>query len=225
MFAILLSKELDPFYQNIGSFPTVIFTFFLVICVFYWLVAVLGWIDIDILDFDVPDVDLGVDSDLTTPNVLAGLMMRLGLNGVPVTVIVSLIALIGWIICYYIVHFLFGLVPDGLLRYLVGLPVFIGCLYIAALITSVLIKPLRPLFKNAQVQAVKHILGQTAVVRTSKIDNDFGEVMLADGGAGLILKARTFGDVSFKKGEKVVLLEYIEADDVYRVISEEEFSN
>jgi len=55
MFAILLSERMDPFYQNISSFPTAIFTFLLAVVTLYWVVAVLGLVDIDVLDFDIPD--------------------------------------------------------------------------------------------------------------------------------------------------------------------------
>ncbi|MBB6523615.1 DUF1449 domain-containing protein [Pseudoteredinibacter isoporae] len=228
MFAILLSEGMNPFYQNIASFPTVFFTFFLAITVLYWLVAVLGFVDIDILDFDIPDadgsMDVNPDNGLSTPDVLAGFMLRYGLAGVPVTIIVSLIALFGWLACYYIVHFLFGIIPDGLMRYLAGIPVLLVSLYLAVHITAVLIKPLRPLFQKAQQQTVKHILGQTAIVRTSKVDKDFGEVVMEDGGAGLILKARAAGDAVYTKGNRVVLLEHLKEDNLYRVVSEEEFS-
>jgi len=57
MFAIFLTDNMDPFYQNIASFPTVFFTFFLLVVVLYWLVAVLGLVEIDVLDFDIPDAD------------------------------------------------------------------------------------------------------------------------------------------------------------------------
>lgn len=228
MFAILLSEGMDPFYQNIASFPTIFFTFFLGLTVLYWLVAVLGIVDIDVLDFDIPDadgsMDVNPDNGLSTPDALAGLMLRYGLAGVPVTIIISLISLFGWLVCYYLVHFLFGIIPDGLLRYLAGIPVLLGSLYVAVLITAVVIKPLRPLFQKVQQQTVKHVLGQTAIVRTSKVDKDFGEVTLEDGGAGLILKARATGDSVYSKGERVVLLEYLKENNHYRVVSEEEFS-
>lgn len=228
MFAVLLSDAMDPFYQNIASFPTVFFTFFLSICVLYWLAAVLGLVDIDFLDFDIPDPNgefgVNVDHDLSTPDMLAGLMLKLGLHGVPVTIIVSLIALFGWLVCYYLVHFTFVLVPDGFLRYLVGLPLLVISLYVGSMVTALIIKPLRPLFKKAQQQTVKEVLGQSAVVRTSRVDAEFGEAVLEDGGAGLILKVRATGTDSFKKGDRVVLLEYLKDENVYRVISEEEFT-
>ena len=228
MFAILLTDNMDPFYQNISSFPTVFFTFFLLLVVLYWLVAVLGLIEIDVLDFDIPDaegaLDINPDSGLSNANVLAGFMLRFGLYGVPVTIILSFIALFGWLICYYAVHFLLGLVPDGLFTYLAGIPVLVACLYVSVMITAVIIKPIRPLFKKASQETIKRVLGQSAIVRTSRVDNNFGEAILEDGGAGLILKVRATGDVKFVKGDRVVLLEYNKEKNIYRVISEDEFA-
>ena len=228
MFAILLTEGMDPFYQNISSFPTVFFTFFLIVTTLYWLVAVLGFVEIDVLDFDIPDadgtLDINPETELSTPDVLAGLMLRFGLQGVPVTVIISFIALFGWLVSYYTVYFLFGFLPGGFIRFLAGLPVLLGALYVGVMITAVVIKPLRPLFQKAQQQTVKHVLGQSAVVRTSRVDSEFGEAVLEDGGAGLILKVRSTGNETFEKGDRVVLLEHIKEENVYRVISEAEFA-
>ncbi|BFM13398.1 hypothetical protein R50072_35510 [Simiduia litorea] len=228
MFAILLSDKMDPFYQNLTSFPTAIFSFLLILCLLYWLVAVLGFVDIDMLDFDVPDMDgdldINADSGHSTPDVLAALMLKFGLQGVPVTIIVSLIALFGWLICYYLVHFLFGWVPDGIMRYLLGLPVLFASLYVAVIITGQLIKPMRPFFQNARQQSVKFIIGQTAIVRSSVVNSNFGEAVLSDGGAGLLLKVRCEPGIEFVKGDRVVLLEHEVASNTYKVISEAEFS-
>ncbi len=227
MFAILLSEKMDPFYQNIASFPTAVFTFLLALCLLYWLVAVLGFVELDVLDFDLPEsaTAAGGDHNFTAPDVLAGLMLKLGLFGVPVTIIISFLSLIGWFICYFIVHFFFGFIPEGILRYLAGLPVFIGSLYVAALITGQIIKPLRVFFKKTSQTTTKEVLGQTAIVRTSVLNQTFGEVFLADGGAGLILKARSRGEDTFTKGDRVVLLEYQPESNLYHVISEQEFLN
>jgi len=226
MFAVLLMDDMDPFYQNIASFPTVFFTFFLLVVVLFWLVAVLGLVEIDLLDFDIPTIDgmeLNPDSGLSNANVLAGVMLRFGLHGIPVTIIISFVALFGWFISYYVVHFLFGIVPDGLLTYLAGVPVLLGSLYVSVMITSVIIKPLRPLFKKASQETVKRTLGQSAVVRTLRVDSEFGEAVLEDGGAGLILKVRAMGNVTFEKGDRVVLLEHDKENNIYKVISEQEF--
>lgn len=227
MFAIFLMEDMNPFYENVTSFPTVIFTFFFVLTMLYWLIAMLGLVDLDVLDFDIPEVDsdLNVEGGLSSADALAGLMLRFGLVGVPVTIIVSIIAIVGWIICYYFVYFLFDYIPEGFLRYLIGIPIFIISLYVAVMITSVVIKPIRVFFSKVEEQAStsKYVVGQTAVVRTSRVDETFGEALLEDGGAGLILKVRACGEHSFKKGDRVVLLEYIKEQNVYRVVSEDEF--
>lgn len=228
MFAIFLNEKMDPFYQNISSFPTVIYTILLAVCAIYWAGAVLGFVDLDIIDLDLEGLDLDAadmnpDTTHATPDVLAGLLLRFGLVGVPVTISISILTLVGWLLCYYTVHFLFGFIPGSFLKFIAGIPVLFGTLYVSAKVTSVLIKPLRPLFEKATQETVKQVLGQTAIVRTSRVDNDFGEASLDDGGAGLILKIRTTGEDRFTKGDRVVIYEKLSEQNVYRVISEDEF--
>lgn len=222
MFAILLSKGMDPFYQNISSFPTALYTFVLALCVLYWLFAVLGVVDIDVLDIDGLDADMG--NEVTTPNAMAGVMLKFGLNGVPVTIIISFLSLFGWLASYYSMHYFSPLIPKGLLSYLFGFAVLIITFWFAVRLTSMVVKLLSPFFKKLDQQTFKHILGQSAVVRTSKVTDSFGEAFLNDGGAGLILKVRS-EDQTFVKGDKVVLLEYLENENIYRVISEQNFTS
>ncbi len=225
MFAILLHESLDPFYQNISSFPTVIFTVVLLVCVFYWLIAVLGFVDLDVLDIDGLDAQ-GIDIDNPTgmQNGLAGLLLKFGLNGVPITIIVTLLAIIGWLLSYYLMHFIAKVVPEWLLlRWLVGIPVFLVSLFVACLLTAQIIKPIRAFFLEADLEEDTLIIGQTAVVRSTKVDGQFGEILLGDGGAGLLLKARTTGDDVFKRGDVVVVYEHLPEINAYRVISKKEF--
>ncbi|MCK5830564.1 MAG: DUF1449 family protein [Methylococcales bacterium] len=225
MFAILLSEGMNPFYQNISSFPTAIFTFILAICVLYWLFAVLGVVDIDVLDIDGLDADVDWGNDAATPNAMAGIMLKFGLNGVPVTIIISFLSLFGWLASYYSMHYLSFLIPKGLFTYLFGLLVLIIAFWLAVLFTAMIVKLLSPFFNKIEQQTIKHILGQSAVVRTSKVTDSFGEAFLDDGGAGLILKVRSMEDQTFVKGDKVVLLEYLENENIYQVISEQGFTS
>lgn len=211
----------------ISSFPTAIFTFVLGIAVLYWIFALFGFVEIDALDVDIPELDgqmsLNAQGDHTFAEMFSGLLMKLGLNGVPLTIVISFIALAGWMISYYISLFSVTLFGHGWIRYITGIPVFFASLYAAVLITAQVIKPLRKFFAKAEQQIQKVILGQTAVVRSSRVDQDFGEAFLDDGGAGLILKVRAIGGTQFHHGDKVVLLEYDANKNSYRVISEEEF--
>lgn len=218
MFALLGSEGMKPFYQIVASFPTVFFTILLIIVVAYWLLAMLGAVEISVLDFD-----MDIDTDMSTTSAITGFMMRLGLHGVPATIIISLIAIFGWLISYYAVYFFFGIFSTGFLRYVLGLPVLLGSLYAAIMLTAFCIKPMRPFFQKTHQQTIKRVLGQVAVVRSVVVNNQTGEAMLADGGAGLILKVRSSAGAEFQRGDRVVLLEYIPEEYVYRVISEQEF--
>ncbi|GAB1264219.1 hypothetical protein NBRC116493_10710 [Aurantivibrio infirmus] len=227
MFAIFLTEAMDPFYQNVTSFPTVFFSFFLILCFMYGCLAVLGLVDLDFLNFDIPEADLDIDAgdNLSNLNVLSGLLVKLKLNGIPIPFVIFLITLIGWFICYYAVYFIFPFVPDGIIEFLVGIPILIGTLYAAAFITALIAKPLRPMFKAADQQVEKNIVGQIAVVRTTRVDGGFGEASVEDGGAGLIVKVRSYSDEVFARGDRVALIEYVKEEHVYKVISESEFKN
>ncbi len=225
MFAVLLSDKMDPFYQNILSFPTLFFTVILIFCVLFWLVAILGFLDISFLDHSGHDVHFGGEGDSpSTPDAVAGIILRMGLDGIPLTIIISSIALFGWLISYYIVSFTFAYVPGGIVHYLVGTVVLFISLFCSTIFTSWIVKPLRPLLKKMDQDVEKMVMGQTAIVRTSRVDQDFGEAILEDGGAGLILKVRSTGDITYKQGDKVVLIEYIKETNVFRVVSESEFN-
>lgn len=228
MLAIFLSERMNTFYQIIASFPTALFTFVLALCVLYWLLAVIGVVDLDVLDLDGLDME-GLQTDpgsveaASTANALAGVMLKIGLHGVPVTIIVSFLALFGWLLSYYSVYLLRTLVGDGWLHYLSGVVILLAAFWIAVLITAGIVRLLRPFFQKVEQQTIKRIMGQLATVRSSIVTESFGEAVLNDGGAGLILKVRARKDQTFKKGDQVVLLEYVQAENIYKVIPPEEF--
>ena len=178
--------------------------------------------DIDVINIDT-DIDLNANSSHTTPDVLAGLLIKFKLVGVPVVITLSIIIMLGWFICYFLAHFLLSSVDNGLLRFILGIPIVAASLVAAAWLTTFVMQPIRKIFNRTTEQAHKHILGQRAVVRTSRVDDNFGEATLDDGGAGLILKIRSNGEDQFTKGDRVVIFERLNNDNVYRVISEKEF--
>lgn len=220
MFALLASAQMDPFYDIVLSFPTVVFTFLLLLTVFYWLLTIVGLVGVEMLDVGMD----GADS-VNSLNVFSGLLFKLGLNGVPVTIVISLIALLGWLISFVVVYFLFPWLPFGWLRFLAAVPVLLGTFYLATMVTATLIRPLRPIFIASNQEVQKQILGQAAVVRTGEVNRSFGEAYLEDGGAGLIVKVRSYKDEIFKRGDRVVLLDYVASENIYRVVSEADFNN
>lgn len=207
------------------AFPVVFFTFFLLLTTVYWCIAMFGLVDIDVLDVDAnSDIDLELDANPDIGSV-SGLLMRLGLNGVPLTIIITLIAFFGWLICLLTVYYVMPLVPTTLLKMAFGVALLLFAFYLATLLTAWAIKPIRPIFLAANQQKQVMTIGRTAIVRTGKVDHTFGEANLEDGGAGLIIKVRAYEGNEFKKGDRVVLLEHDKVQNTYKVISEKEYQN
>jgi len=222
MFAIFFHESMNPFHQTVMSFPTVIFTVLLIICLLYWLVAVLGLVDLDVLDIDV-DGDIDTADSLEAQNGIAGLLLKFGLGGVPLTITITSIALFGWLISYYASFFIKPMIPTALFKFIVGIGIFIAASYIAIIVTAQVIKPIRSLFAKLNIDETKHIIGQIVTVRSSVVNKDRGEADMNDGGAGLLLHIRANGDNEYKKGDEVVVIEQLGNNNLYRVISKSEF--
>lgn len=223
MFAIFLHESMTTFYQIIFSFPTVIFTVPLFVCLIYWLIAIFGFVDIEMLDIDM-DGDIDAADSVAAQNGITGLLMKFGLNGVPLTIILSLISVIGWITSYYIQYFGAPLLPDFLLFSLaLKVIALIVSVFAAILITAQVIKPIRSIFKKLDTTDVKHIIGQAMVVRSAEVTDIKGEALMEDGGADLLLNIRSAKGQTFSKGDVVVAIEHDEVKNHYTVISKNEF--
>lgn len=210
---------MELFLQIALSFPTVLFSVLFCLVFIYWLVVALGGVEIDLLDVSM---DSSLDGAGQVEGV-AGLLSKLKLNDVPVTVVVTLLTLSGWLISYLVEVWLLQYLPLGVLRFPLGLIVAIGALVLAVPVCAAICRPLRPLFRKAEATSSKTVLGQVALVRSGKVTLQHGEAVLEDGGAGLILRVRADEAQGFKRGDRVVLLEYLAAEHAYRVISENEF--
>lgn len=207
------------FLQNCFSFPTAIFTILLVPVVLYWLIAALGLLDLDILDGDGGDFD-GDDLQLEG---FAGLLMKLGLSGVPLTIILTFLILIGWFISYFLSLVLYQFTDITLIRYLLGMVILIATVIFTVVLTSYAIRPLRPLFKNQTAIKSKNLIGRTVIINSGKVTATNGYANYEDGGAGLILQVRAEEPNTFKRGDRAVIIHYDDATHSYDIISDDEF--
>lgn len=224
---IALSYLLEDFLQIVTSFPAIIYSVLLTVTIILALLTIVGLFDIDGPEFDLDfdgDGDVDFSADAPTAEGLAGFMLAWGLTGIPITIVFCVLSLVGWFICYYAVYLSFDYIPDGLLEYLAGAVILVISFFASLPITAFMIRPLKGLFSGAQAKSNKHILGQVAVIRSSKVTATFGEATFNDGGAGLLLRVRNSDDNTLKKGDAVVLLQYNKTDGTYLVIPESEFT-
>ncbi len=203
------------FITKISLYPTIVFTGLVMFVTLYWMVSLLGMADMDTVD--IGDAS-GEGSNVTSSGFVSGLLLKFGLYGVPLIVILSLISLIGWLLSYFYTSFLHQNFDSGVLYYLFGTGALIFVLVISMWLTGIIISPIRNKIAKIPRRNAASNIGKIAVVRTLSVTDKHGEVELNDGGAGLILKIRSdINDGSLKQGDRVMLVEYLEAANTYRV--------
>lgn len=237
LLTIFTDEAMGTFIHNISQFPTLIFTGLMIFVTLYWLVSLLGLVGIDSLDVDMPDMsgdgDFGVDSHSyhshghhghdghhVEAGFFASILMRYGLQGVPVLVILTLFSLAGWVIGYLLMHFVDNWFAIGLVHYALAGVVLLLTVWLSLEVTSLIVKPIRKLIKVPPERTATTMLGKVATVRTMTVDAKHGEAVIEENGATLILKVRAF-EQSFAMGDKVVLMEYFPNDNSYRVVGED----
>lgn len=209
---------MNAFLQTALTLPTLAYSIVLAACVLYWLLAATGLVDTDGLDGL-----LGGDGDSEADaSGVAAMVAKLGLAGVPVMIVFTVFAFIGWLGTYFVHLLVLQHLPDTL-RVLVGIGVAVAMLLPGAFATSLLLRPLSRLLLRLRPPMEPSILGRTAIVSTPSVAADYGQATMDDGGAGLVLQIRHPDPQRFKRGDRVVLIEYLDQQHAYRVIPEEQF--
>jgi hypothetical protein len=146
-----------------------------------------------------------------------GALGALGLRKLPMTVSVSLLVIWGWLIS------VLGTVtlaepasrhmPPGAFRGLLFAVAALASLKLA----GVSARPIAPLFVANKASRREHLVGKTAEVSTGRLDAGFGQVLVSDGGAGLLIDARYEGGAALKRGDRVVVSSW-DADKGYALV-------
>lgn len=220
MQRVIMNTAFETFINNISAYPTVFFTALVLFVTLYWLVALLGFVDMDVVDVgDISDIgDIG-DAGNASVGLLSGILLKFGLYGVPLVVILTGIALIGWVLSYFYSSFLQAQFGHGVLHYAFGTGALVLVLVVSMWLTGLMLSPIRRHIANIPKRHAQSFLGQTAVVRTLTVNDRHGEAMLEDGGAGLIFKVRqlTGDDTIIVQGDNVRLVAYDQQQNVYQI--------
>jgi hypothetical protein len=205
------------FITKISLYPTIVFTGLVMFVTLYWVVSLLGMADMDSVDVGETGSDAAV-SDLSSTGFFTGLMLKFGLYGVPLVIILSLISLIGWLLSYLYTSFLHQNFDSGVLYYVFGTGALIFVLVVSMWLTGMIISPIRKNIARIPKRNSANNVGKIAIVRTLSVTDKHGEAELNDGGAGLILKVRSDNSTSLlKKGDRVMLIAYLEETNTYQV--------
>jgi len=212
----------EQYIEIITSFPCVVFTVALIFVSLFWMLAILGLVDIDIIGVDL-DIDVDAETDPGAFGALSGFLTYFGLNGIPVTVVFSVLTLVAWLLSYFASAYIIAPLPYDWLRYLFGMLLIVGCGIIAAPITGMSLRPTKQFFTGEAAASKTAFAGSKGVITTLEVNEKFGQAMVDDGGAGLILDVRCDTPNTLTKGDEVALITYIMGADAYQVMAEEEF--
>jgi hypothetical protein len=203
---------MELFLNEAFSFPTLIFTVPLIVFMLFWLMAFAGLVDIEIFDIDV-------DADNDSDAAVGGWLETLGLDGVPLTVALTLVDIYAFAFTYLARKYLTPLFDGILSATAIGFIVAIFAVLVAIPVASICCKPLRKLFYTHEAVSKKDLDGVTCTVTTQTVTESFGQAA-ADDGMVYSVRANTPNDLC--KGSRIILLEYSTEHDSYIVASEAE---
>jgi len=199
MFASLLTAA--------TAFPTAIYTVLLGVVLVYWLLAIIGMVDFESSGIDL-DIETHADASVDDMGTIASYVVAFGLHGVPFSIVVSLLVLVGWTLSFLAGVTLLAWVPTDILKWLVGLVVLMVAFALSIVITARLVRPLRGLFVHHNAQSNASLVGQTCRVLTGTVDERQGRAEVAQRGASINIRVWSPSPNSLKRGDTALITEY-----------------
>lgn len=191
------------------AFPTAVFTTLLAVVAFYWVLALLG-----LVDFDSGETDVDVDPDLSS---LAGLMTAFGLQGVPFSIVLSLLVLLSWTLTCMGAMWLLALLPGSVPVYVGGSLLALASVSLAVPIAARIVKPLRGLFVTHAAISNASLVGQNCKVLTQTVDEKSGRAEVLQRGANLNIRVWAHTPNPLARGSTARIVAYEEATARYRI--------
>ena len=215
---------MSSLFAALTSFPAVVYTVLLGVVLVYWLLAIIGLVDFEAgadMDIGADAADAGDIGDAGDggPEGLSGLaawLVAFGLNGVPFSIVVSLLALVGWFLTGMASLTLLPLVPDAL-RWAAGAGVLLAAAALSIVIAAQLVRPMRGLFVTHRAISNAALVGQVCKVLTGVVDERQGRAEVAQRGAGINIRVWAPAPNSLRRGDAALITEYDPARQRYRI--------
>ena len=156
---------------------------------------------------DSGDLGDGGDGEATGGSAIALLINALHLRSVPATVILSLIVTFSWLVCTVGMQLVSRDLPRSSSSVLPWLLLALSPV-VALPLTSIVAHPLARVFKHRPPTSRSDLIGKTCVARTGTVTSSFGEALIEDGGAGLVVRVRVDREVSVARGDQLLIVEW-----------------
>ncbi len=149
---------------------------------------------------------------------LAFIANILRIGKVPITISLSLLFLIGWLMSGIGAVVLGSLLPlGGALGWLLQAGLGLGSLICSTALTSFLLRPLEGAFKMKTAMGASELCGKVATLTTNTIDATFGQANIYHDEADLNIHVRYAEPNELKKGAKLLLISYSPKSNAYEI--------
>jgi hypothetical protein len=186
------------------------FTILLGMVVLFWLVSLSGALGIDALDADPGPA---VDGDFNASDVPGSLLRVVNAGFVPLTVVLSVLILVMWIMS---IALNFYLNPSQSILLASG--IILVSFIVGVIATKIITQPLVPLMRRLkQAENAAPVIGEIGVVRSIQLDSEYGQVEVQrPGGAPALLNARLGPEsAALPRGTTVAILSMDPISGVY----------
>ena len=211
-------------WQLLSSFPTSVPTVLLAVLMIYWLLSIIGFVDLGDslhLDADVHAVD-GVDAahgghEAVELHTLAGYLVALGLGGVPLSVVASVLVFFTWLATALLHRYLVLFIPTDTLRALAGVGVLLFTAALSIPISARVIRPMRGLFVKHEARSNGSLVGMDCKIITETVDTAFGRATISNHGASLNIRVWAAVPNTLRRNARAVILAYDETTGQFEV--------
>ena len=228
------------FLHSLISFPTVVYTVLLAVVIIYWILAMIGLVDTDSSDIDADLGDAGggdaADAGGDTADVsgeggtdgdthggsLGGILAALGLKDIPVTIVLSVVILSSWTLCCLANMWVLAPLGSSIVYWVARAAILAASAVVSFLITSIILRPLRGLFKSHGAAAKKTLVGSLCTITTGSVDEKFGRADIGTKGTSINVNVRADSPNTLTRGSRAIIIEYDQKNDRYLVVPDED---
>jgi len=141
----------------------------------------------------------------------------MGFAGIPITVSVSFVVFIAWLLSVLSAQPLHaalgGLLPSWLLSSVLG----VACFAAGTVSAGFVVRPLRPVFVAKRAPGREALMGRVCTISSGSVTAKTGHATFEDGGAGVILNVVCSKPNELKRGQPALILAYDAERHVYEV--------
>jgi len=222
------------------AFPTFLLTILLIIALLYWVFVILGALDLDLFHVDgdiggadgggdgighgggdamsgIDGVDAGGDGAGGEGTGGGSFLSALGLRRVPLTISLSAIILVSWIMTVLGSHYLGGVMGAHIPQWAIASGAMFLALIFSLPIAGLLVRPLGPVFETVEAKTRYHYIGSYCTINTGKVNEKFGQATIDEGAEVLVIHVRCDQENKLGRNERAMIIDYDDDRDAYVV--------